>query len=100
MNLSMAVRAEKNAFLQLSLRLLPRACDPVLGDAEVLRRAIEVVELEHLMRTTERSRRRGRRDARPRAASVAGDIRPSLPPLGSTSRCAGRGGSSRKGVHT
>ena len=45
----MAVRAEKNAFLQLSLRLLPRACDPVLGDAEVLRRAIEVVELEHLM---------------------------------------------------
>src|SRR5437867_4634800 len=46
----MAVRAEKNAFLQLSLRLLPRACDPVLGDAEVLRRAIEVVELEHLMR--------------------------------------------------
>jgi len=45
----MAVRAEKNAFLQLLLRLLPRACDPVLGDAEVLRRAIEVVELEHLM---------------------------------------------------
>src|SRR2546428_13465550 len=50
MNLSMAVRAEKNAFLQLSLRLLPRACDPVLGDAEVLRRAIEMVKLDHLMR--------------------------------------------------